>query len=1518
MNHQYLFNYISDNAALTEPPFEKGGCGVGFVGNINGTPSADIVMNALKVLCNLEHRGAAGAVAETGDGAGILLATPDVFMRTAADEQGLSLPPAGKYAVAMVFLPQNPTLCATATAIMERAITDSELRVIGWRDVPIVTMHIGTSAATTMPNIRQCFITTDNELSGDAFERRLFVARKRAENAWRSSEALTRVFQERDDFYICSISAKTVVYKGLLHSSQLERFFPDLTAASMQSTFAIVHSRFGTNTLGAWKLAHPYRMLAHNGEINTLRGNRNWMTARESTMESPLFGEDIKHLKPVCERDASDSSSLDNVFELLLLSGRPLGLTAAMIMPPAWYSHRTMSRAQKDFHDYYSGIMEPWDGPAMIIFTDGQRVGVSLDRNGFRPFRYTITKTNMLIMGSETGTLPIPPEDIVVTSRVAPGRNFMVDFEQQRVLTHEDIVAQNVSRAPYGEWLHSNRLSLDEVAIPDSDGLQDTPRLQQQQRAFGYTREDLTILIEVMAASGYQPLGSMGNDAPPAVLSDRPQLLFSYFRQLFAQVSNPPLDSIRERLVTQMAVPIGRRANLLSETAEHAALLWLGHPVLTNRDLAKLKTLQPNKFKVITISTLFNVAEGGRGLRRALDRIRKEADIAVNNGAGILILSDRGVNSKQTYVPSLLAVGAVHHYLIRSQRKTLTDIVVESGEPREVHHFATLFGYGATAINPFLALDSTRALYALTESDNIPSTEELEQAEQNYITAVEDGVRKTMAKMGISTLQGYIGAQQFEALGLAKQLVDEYFTWTASRIGGIGLDELAEDLLTNHRQAFSGIGDSTPEPSGLYHWRSNGEQHGWHPNVIALLQHASKQNRWETYQEFERQADSETTQHLTIRGLLRFKQNLPSIPLDGVEPVADIVKRFATGAISLGSISRETHEALAIAMNRIGAKSNTGEGGEDSRRFSTQSDGDSSNSAIKQVASGRFGVTVNYLANASDLQIKMAQGAKPGEGGEIPGDKISEYIANIRKTTPGVGLISPPPHHDIYSIEDLAQLIHDLKNVNPLARIHVKLVSEVGVGIIAAGVAKGKADVVLISGGSGGTGASPLSSIKHGGLPWELGVAETHQVLVANGLRSRIVVQTDGQIKTGRDVVIAALLGAEEWGVATAALVTLGCVMLRKCHLNTCSVGIATQDPELRKKFSGTPEAVMHYFMMLAESVRGHMAQLGFRTVNEMIGRVDCLEQRRDITHFKAKKLDLARLLTPAKVMADDHSYQCIQQDHHLDKTLDNRILPAAKRAIAGKQITIEQPIKNTHRSVGAMLSGFIAKHCGDEGLTRGSLRVGFKGYAGQSFGAFVTTGVEFTLEGEANDYFGKGLSGGRLIVIPPATATYQPENNVAIGNVALYGATGGEAYVRGCAGERFAVRNSAAIAVIEGVGDHCCEYMTGGRVCVLGPTGRNFASGMTGGVTYVLDSNDNFATHLHNDNTSDLLPLLPASENAIELQGMLRNHLTYTGSTLAQKILMNWDTYVLKFSVVMPRDYARVLKAKEATPSYG
>jgi len=1503
---------------LYSPEQEHDSCGVGVVANIKGEKTHQIIDESLQVLVNLGHRGAAGCDPDTGDGAGILIQMPHQFFRKECSRLGIDLPADGAYGVGMVFLPPQPKGQAKCRALVDRVIEQEGLELLGWRDVPVDPSKLGRDSRRVCPRIGQVFIGRGPRISDpEQLERKLYVVRKVVEHGakdWGLTE------EEADYFYVCSMSCNTIVYKGLLLAHQILGFYRDLADETLVSAFGLVHSRFSTNTLGHWKLAHPYRYLAHNGEINTLRGNLNWMHAREAQFESPLFGEDMRKIPPLMTAGASDTASIDNALELLLMTGRDLDHAMLMLIPEAWEQHVTMIQEKKDFFEYHSCLMEPWDGPAMIVSSDGRSICALLDRNGFRPFRYTITSDDKLVMASETGVLDIPPSLVKEKGRLQPGRMFLVNLEEGRIIGDEELKHKLANRQPYGQWLKDNKVSLDDLPEPagpaGANGAGRSALLQQKQ-AFGYTLEELRMLTAPMALHGAEAVGSMGNDTPLAVLSDQNQLLFSYFKQLFAQVTNPPLDAIREELVTSLQSFIGCDQNLFEETARHCHQLQLMSPIISDRDLQKIREVNVGSIRSITLSALFDALGGPGSLKSALDRLRAEASQAIRDGYSIIILSDRGVDRNQAPIPSLLATAAVHHHLIREGTRTKVGLVVESGEPREVHHFSLLIGYGAGAVNPYLALATVREMAAAEELNGTQP----EYAEKNYIKANQKGVLKVMSKMGISTVRSYRGAQIFEAIGLSQELVDEYFSWTPSRIQGIGLDSVEEEVLQRHRSAFGAQHLSSKmdlEVGGFYQWRRHGEFHQWNPEVIAKLQDATRSNSWETYKEFARLVNDQSQKMATLRGLLELKKTQASIPLEEVEPASEIVKRFATGAVSLGSISRESHETIAIAMNRMGARSNTGEGGEDFHRYTPDPNGDSRSSAMKQVASGRFGVTANYLVNATDLQIKMAQGSKPGEGGQLAGNKIDEYIGWVRRTTPGVELISPPPHHDIYSIEDLAQLIHDLKNINPEARIHVKLVAEVGVGTVAAGVAKGHADVVLISGHDGGTGNSPESSIKHAGLPWELGIAETQQVLVANGLRSRIVVQTDGQLKTGRDTVIAALLGAEEFGYATAALIVSGCIMLRKCHLGTCSVGIATQDQELRQRFTGQPEYLVSYFTFVAKEMREIMAELGFRTVNEMVGRADLLDAREAVDHWKAKGVDLSRLLYRQQPRSPDEATCCNEeQDHGLDRALDHQLIKLAQPALNGKQrVEIKLPICNSDRTVGAMLSGQVAQRYGEEGLPPETIKIHFTGSAGQSFGAFLAKGIDVHLEGDTNDYLGKGMTGGRMVICASPEAGFVPEENILVGNVVLYGATGGQAFIRGLAGERFCVRNSGVHAVVEGVGDHGCEYMTGGVVVVLGRTGRNFGAGMSGGIAFVNDEDGDFEIRF-NPGLADLEPVTDPDDVAI-LRRMIEEHLKLTGSSSARRILSSWEEALPRFTKIMPRDYRRVLEEKQRARAKG
>jgi len=1491
---------------LYSPEQEHDACGVGVVANIKGQKTHQIIDEGVQVLINLGHRGAAGRDPETGDGAGMLIQMPTKLFEREAAALGIDLPAAGEYGVGMVFMP--PEVQYECRDMINKIIESEGLKILGWRDVPVDKTKIGVDAQEVCPFIAQVFIGMGSDIKDAAhLERQLFIARKVLEHSTGES-GLTD--EQADRFYVCSMSCNTIVYKGLLMAHQIAEFYLDLQDQDLVSAFSLVHSRFSTNTMGSWRLAHPYRYLAHNGEINTLRGNVNWMRARESQFASSLFGDDMAKIAPVTNPGDSDTASLDNALELLQMTGRDLDHALLMLIPEAWNQHENMSQEKKDFYEYHSSLMEPWDGPAMIVSSDGSNICALLDRNGLRPFRYLVTKDDKLVMASETGVLEVPPADVKYKGRLQPGRMFLVSFEEGRIIDDNELKLKLATRKPYGQWLKDNKLTLNDLPKVSDTVAMDPAELTRLQQTFGYTIEEIRMLTSVMAETGTEAIGSMGNDAPLAVLSDQNQVLFHYFKQLFAQVTNPPLDAIREELVTSLGSFVGSEQNLFEETPEHCHQLRLESPVLSDSELAQIKALDQGGLRSATISTLFDRELGDGGLKQALNSIREQTSQAIASGSSVIVLSDRGVDSRWAPIPSLLAVSAVHHHMIREGTRTKAGLILETGEPREVHHFALLIGYGAGAVNPYLALATVRDLAVRGQINGTKP----EYSQKNLIKANQKGVLKVMSKMGISTVQSYRGAQIFEAVGLNQELIDEYFTGTSSRVGGIGLDGIQRESSERHDLAFG-----TPEiaakqslqQGGVYQWRRGEEHHQWNPESISKLQYAARNNDWDAYKEFSKISDDETRKLANLRGLLQFKDGLTPVPIEEVESAAEIVKRFATGAASLGSISQEAHEMMAIAMNRMGARSNTGEGGEDHRRYWLDENGDSRSSAIKQVASGRFGVTANYLINATDLQIKMAQGAKPGEGGQLPGHKIDEYIGWVRKTTPGVELISPPPHHDIYSIEDLAQLIHDLKNVNPDARIHVKLVAEVGVGTIAAGVTKGHADVVLISGHDGGTGASPESSIKHAGLPWELGVAETQQVLVANGLRSRIVLQTDGQLKTGRDAAIATLLGAEEFGFATSALVVSGCIMLRKCHMNTCSVGIATQDPELRKKFAGKPEDLVAYFTFIAEEMREIMAELGFRTVAEMIGRTDILDYKDSENHWKAEGLDFARLLHRQESNDPNEPVYCDrEQDHGLDKALDHQIIAQAQAAINNRTpVHIDLPIHNSHRTVGAMLSGKVAKLYGEEGLPDDTINIKFTGSAGQSFGAFLTRGTSIKLLGDSNDYMGKGMSGGRIVVCPDPEATFVPEENIIIGNVAMYGATGGEVFINGAAGERFCVRNSGVKTVVEAVGDHGCEYMTGGVAVVLGATGRNFAAGMSGGIAFVYDKDDDFNISF-NDGMADLESVTDP-EDIATLKGLIEDHKKYTGSTPAAAILADWDAALKWFKKIMPRDYRRVLEER-------
>jgi glutamate synthase (NADPH/NADH) large chain len=1480
------------NTGLYDPTYQRDACGFGFVARVDGRPTRETVEEGLEVLCNLDHRGASGSDPETGDGAGILLQLPDAFLRRECASLDIELPPAGGYGAGVVFEfgDEGETGCEDT---LEQIVAEEGQRLLGWRDVPVEPGAAGELARSVMPRVRQFFVENRAEDEG-AFERKLYVIRRRLHK------------EAEGSCYVVSLSGRTIVYKGLLKGKQVMGFYPDLRDPAVTSALALVHSRFSKNSWGTWDLAHPYRYVAHNGDINTLRGNINWMRARESRLESPLFGEDIKKISPVVQPDQSDSATFDNALELLYLAGRSLPHAVAMMMPEAWENDDLMDEDRRAFYEYHSSLMEPWDGPAAIAFTDGKLIGATLDRNGLRPARYSVTRDGRVVMASEDGALRVPPEDIVERWRLQPGKMLVVDTEKHEVLHDDEVKKPLFARKPYKQWVEEGEIHLDELPEAAPNGRNGTASLFERQLAFGYTNEDLRIILSPMARGGKEADGSMGTDTPLAVLSERPHLLFSYFKQLFAQVTNPPIDPLREELVMSLNMALGPEQNLFDETPEHCRQISLTGPVLRAADLEKIRHLNSEPFASVTLPMLFPANEEG-GLEKALEGLCERAEKEVLEGATVLVLSDRGVDTEQAPIPSLLATAAVHHHLVRAGIRTRTTLIVETAEVREGHHFALLVGYGATAVNPYLAFETIEDMVETGLIGDVTP----EEATKNFVKAIEKALLKIISKMGISTLFSYCGAQIFEVVGLSDEVVDRYFTRTPSRIGGIGLEEIGEEVLQRHRRAFAKIEDGPEEleVGGEYQFRIQGPPHMWNQHSIPPLQRAVETGSFETYKEYSDYFNERSENLFTLRGLLDFRRD--PIPLEEVEPAKEIVKRFSTGAISFGSISKETHETLAIAMNRIGGKSNTGEGGEDSERYTPDLTGDIRRSAIKQVASGRFGVTTEYLVNSDMLQIKMAQGSKPGEGGQLPGHKVSEDIAKVRYSTPGVGLISPPPHHDIYSIEDLAQLIHDLKNANPQAMVSVKLVAAEGVGTIAAGVAKAKADHITISGHDGGTGASPLSSIKYAGLPWELGIAEAQQVLVENDLRGRIVLQTDGQMKTGRDVVMAALLGAEDFAFSTAPLVATGCIMMRVCHLNTCPVGIATQDPELRKRFTGTPEHVVNFFFFVAEEIRQLMAELGFRTFEEMVGRSDKLVAREGIEHWKASGVDLSAILYRPRAGEDVAVHHAEEQDHHLHDSMDNELIERCERALDNKeQVRFSTWIENTRRTVGGRLSGEVARRYGEEGLPDGTIRIDFEGVAGQSFGAWLTRGITFDLQGATNDYVGKGLSGGRIAVYPSENVAYDPEKSIVVGNVALYGATAGEAYFRGFAGERFAVRNSGAETVVEGVGEHGCEYMTGGVVVVLGPTGRNFAAGMSGGIAYVLDEEDRFEK-LYNPEMVDL-EAVDSEESISHLRGLIERHLHWTGSTAAERVLDNWEEMLPKFVKVMPKDLKRVLQERQ------
>jgi len=1492
---------------LYDPQFEHDACGVGFIAHVKGKKSHQIVRQGLTILMNLRHRGACGSEVNTGDGAGILIQLPHLFFASEAPKLGVKLPEEGGYGVGMLYFPRDAAQAAACQKALEGIIAAEGQVLLGWRDVPTRNETLGSVAKSSEPAVRQVFIGRGAGVEkGLPFERKLFVIRNLATHSIRKTIP---------DFYIPSFSSRTIVYKGMLMTEQVDEYYPDLSNELVQSALALVHSRFSTNTFPSWQRSHPYRFVAHNGEINTLRGNINWMHARESLFESELFGEDMKKLLPVVDAEGSDSAIFDNCLELLVLAGRSLPHAVMMMIPEPWALHDSMDPARKAFYEYHSCLMEPWDGPASIAFTDGSQIGAILDRNGLRPSRYYVTKDDLVIMASEVGVLDIAPENVLLKGRLQPGRMFLIDTEQGRIIADEEIKSKIISEQPYQDWLDKHMVEL--TSLPDTGALPepDHDTVLQRQTAFGYSFEDLRVIMTPMAQQGVEAIGSMGTDTPLAVLSDRPQLLYNYFKQLFAQVTNPPIDCIREEIVTSAETTIGSERNLLKPEPESCRLIELKNPILTNEEFAKLKALKMPGFSSVTLPILFDAAKGAAGMEAALENLFAQASKAIQEGHNILIISDRGVSQEQAAIPALLAVSGLHHHLIREGSRTRVGLVLESGEPREVHHFCLLIGYGAGAINPYLAFETLDDMIRQGLLKEIKHKE----ACKNYVKAAVKGVVKVISKMGISTIQSYRGAQIFEAIGLNQKLVDRYFTWTPTRVEGVGVEELTQEILLRHNRAFpaGGFHAHTLDVGGQYQWRVDGEHHLFNPQSVHKLQKAVRNNDFKTFKEYSKLVDDQSKRIATLRGLLEFKKFNP-IPIEEVEPVESIVKRFKTGAMSYGSISMEAHESLAIAMNRLGGKSNTGEGGEDPLRFTPEPNGDSRNSAIKQVASGRFGVTSHYLVNARELQIKMAQGAKPGEGGQLPGTKVYPWIAKVRLSTPGVGLISPPPHHDIYSIEDLAELIHDLKNSNPKARISVKLVSEVGVGTIAAGVAKAHADVVLISGYDGGTGASPQTSIKHAGIPWELGLAETHQTLLLNDLRSRIAVETDGQLKTGRDVIVAALLGAEEFGFATAPLVALGCIMMRVCQLNTCPVGVATQDPNLRKNFTGDPQHAVNFMLFIAAEVRELMAQLGFRSIPEMVGRTDMLEMRKAVDHWKAKGLDFSKILYQPELPASVGRHCKIPQDHGLEQSLDvTKLLKICEPALArGEKVRAELPIQNVNRVVGTILGSEVSLRYGADGLPDNTIQLKFTGSAGQSFGAFVPKGITLSLEGDANDYVGKGLSGGRIVIYPPKGSTFVPADNIIIGNVALYGATSGEAFIGGMAGERFAVRNSGVDAVVESVGDHGCEYMTGGRVVVLGSTGRNFAAGMSGGIAYVLDEAGVFNKHCNMQMVA--LERLEDPEEVQEVRSLIERHVLHTGSALGKLTLEKWADMRPKFVKVMPKDYKRVLESMKRVQSMG
>jgi glutamate synthase (NADPH) large chain len=1485
---------------MYDPSFEHDACGMGFVADVKGRKSRSIIDMSLEILLNLEHRGAVGADINTGDGSGILIQMPDAFIRKVTSEKNIKLPSEGKYGVGVIFLPQNSTQRKIIENVIEKIIIDEDQKFLGWRDVPVDLQVPGKGARTTQPFIKQCFIGANKKIeSQDEFERKLYLIRRIIDQRIRIEVKI-----DRSKYYVPSFSSRVLIYKGMLLAPQLRAYYKDLNDSDMISAMAMIHLRFSTNTFPTWDLAHPFRMIAHNGEINTLRGNKNWMAARQHVMESEFYGKDLRRMLPIVMEGQSDSATFDNVLELLVMSGRSLPHAMMMMIPEAWSKNDMMDPDRKAFYEYHATMMEPWDGPAAVVFTDGNVIGATLDRNGLRPSRYLITKDDLVILTSEAGTYNIPDENIAFKGKLQPGKMFILDLKQGRIIDDDEIKKQIVTRKPYRQWVNENMIKLSHLPTPDFIYNANFETLLIRQRIFGYTKEDLIKVMLPMAVNGEEAVGSMGTDAALAILSDKPQLLFRYFKQLFAQVTNPPIDSIREELVMELTTYVGPEQNLLGETPEHAHRLELEHPLLSNSQMEKIRFIAKGHFRALTFSVLFDPYTR-HDMRDRLDQICVEAVDAVKSGISLIILSDKGTDIHHAAIPCLLATAAVHHALLRAGLRTNTGLIIESGEPREVHHFALLCSYGANAINPYVAYET---LAFLVENKFLPAGLDYKTVKKNYVKAVSKGLFKIFSKMGISTLQSYCGAQIFEAIGLDSEIVEKYFTGTPTKIEGLSLEMLEVETKKRHMAALDPqIDQSLLDSGGLYQYRKDGEAHLWNPLTISKLQLSTSHGNYQTFKEYTELINNQNKNRVTLRSLFELNNSSEPVPIEQVEPAKEIVKRFSTGAMSFGSISREVHTSLAIAMNRIGGKSNTGEGGEESQRFIPLPNGDSMRSSIKQIASARFGVTAGYLVNADDIQIKLAQGAKPGEGGQLPGFKVDKIIAKVRNSIPGVTLISPPPHHDIYSIEDLKQLIFDLKNINPTARISVKLVSEVGVGTIAAGVVKAGADHILISGHDGGTGASPISSIQYAGSPWELGLSETQQTLVLNGLRDRVFLATDGQLKTGRDVVIAALLGAEEFGFATAPLITQGCIMMRKCHLNTCPVGVATQDPQLRKKFTGKPEYLINFMFFIAEEVREYMSALGFRTMNEMIGQTDKLVPVKQYDHWKVRGVDLSKPLFKSEPLYETNIYRSRNQVTELDKQIDNDFIKRSRPALEYQiPVKIISSIKNTNRSVGTMLSGEIARKYGDNGLPDGTIRIELNGTAGQSFGTFLAKGIELYLIGESNDYTGKGLSGGRIIIKVPPKASFDPAENIIAGNTCLYGATSGEAYINGIVGERFAVRNSGAKAVVEGTGDHCCEYMTGGRVVILGRIGRNFGAGMSGGIAYIWDPSKDVIKYI-NPGMVDIEYLI-FDEDIEEVKNLLTKHLKYTGSKRAANILENWSKQKDNFWKIIPGEYKKAI----------